>query len=388
MHKRMCFVSSRVAKAGTQLGEDGERERVKSHQTAVRELYRGQCNCAYWHGLFGGLYLAKLRSAVHGHLIRADVEASRVLGIKQPVDMERVDLDADLADEVVLTGRTIGAVVAPARGGTLLSVDDRQRAFCITDVLTRRPEAYHDKIRELSGRSPEQAAGGAPKSIHEITSLKDKNLADALVYDPHQRLAFVDQFFDAALDPEDLWRCRAKEIGDFVGAPYDLLQSAGGRLLLSRTGRLSCAEGPAEVALHKSIELSDDALRVEYELTSAGPLRSILFATELSLALPSGPHPTGRLRLSTPKETLEDSVTAVGVTSQVYRIDLWDPASGMTIVLSPSPAATVVRFPLETASQSESGFERTYQGSVVVMLWPCNLEAGGCAKPAVGLQLR
>ena len=34
-----------------------------------------------------------------------------------------------------------------------------------------------------------------------------------------------------------------------------------------------------------------------------------------------------------------------------------------------SNPATVWRFPLETVSQSESGFERSYQGSVILAQW-------------------
>ena len=39
---------------------------------ARTELYRGQCNCGYWHGAFGGAYLPHLRNAVYEHLIAAD----------------------------------------------------------------------------------------------------------------------------------------------------------------------------------------------------------------------------------------------------------------------------------------------------------------------------
>ncbi len=39
---------------------------------ATRDLWRGQCNCAYWHGIFGGLYLPHLRTAIYDHLIRAE----------------------------------------------------------------------------------------------------------------------------------------------------------------------------------------------------------------------------------------------------------------------------------------------------------------------------
>ena len=45
MHKKMLYVSS-MAKAAPE----------KAAAPARKELYQGQCNCAYWHGLFGGLY--------------------------------------------------------------------------------------------------------------------------------------------------------------------------------------------------------------------------------------------------------------------------------------------------------------------------------------------
>ena len=40
-------------------------------EVARQELYRGQCNCPYWHGSFGGLYLPHLRNAIYRGLIAA-----------------------------------------------------------------------------------------------------------------------------------------------------------------------------------------------------------------------------------------------------------------------------------------------------------------------------
>ncbi len=39
---------------------------------ARRALYRAQCNCPYWHGAFGGIYLPHLRNAVYNQMIAAD----------------------------------------------------------------------------------------------------------------------------------------------------------------------------------------------------------------------------------------------------------------------------------------------------------------------------
>ena len=66
MYSRMMMVSRRLQQAEKQ-GATGEH-----FDAARRELYRGQCNCSYWHGAFGGIYLPHLRNAVYSHLIAAD----------------------------------------------------------------------------------------------------------------------------------------------------------------------------------------------------------------------------------------------------------------------------------------------------------------------------
>lgn len=391
MHKRMCYVSGRVARAAEIADQRGDPALQKQVERGIRELYRGQCNCAYWHGLFGGLYLGKLRSAVHSHLIRADVTASEVLGDRQPVEMERLDLDGDLSDEVILSGRTLGLIVNPGRGGTLMAIDDRRGAFCITDVLTRRPEPYHAKVLELSAGGDEgDGEGDTPKSIHEITTLKEEGLADMLVYDPHERVGLVDQFLSADLKLEDLARGCAEELGNFKEAPYQLLQATAGgfgALTLGRTGRVRVGDAAVEVALQKTLHLEDDTLTTAYELTPSAPLGAVTFATELSLTLPSGPHPDCTYHAITADQTEEDPVTVTKSTDGVCRVDLSDPHSGLSLTLVPTPAASVLRFPLETVSQSESGIERTYQGSTIVFAWPVDLQAEESFKPRLKLQL-
>jgi 4-alpha-glucanotransferase len=191
---------------------------------------------------------------------------------------------------------------------------------------------------------------------------------------------------------EELQYCRARDLGDFKSGPYDILQSAGGmgRLMLSRTGTIRSAEGgavEAEVTVRKSFHLEERLLGVEYDILALSSLPDILFSSELSLTLPSGPHPDGRYRLFTKTGTVEDGVTSSGVSLDVSRVELFDSGSGMTIALLPSPHAAVVRFPLESVSQSESGIERTYQGSTVTLLWPCHLNAGQSFHPAIKLQV-
>ena len=50
---------------------------------------------------------------------------------------------------------------------------------------------------------------------------------------------------------------------------------------------------------------------------------------------------------------------------------------------SREPAADAWWSPIETVSNSESGFERVYQGSSLLFSWPLRLSAGGARRFAV-----
>ncbi len=64
---------------------------------ARRAIARAQCNDAYWHGVFGGLYLPHLRAAIWAHLARAEGQLRRGEGLV----VDTVDLDADGESEIL-----------------------------------------------------------------------------------------------------------------------------------------------------------------------------------------------------------------------------------------------------------------------------------------------
>ena len=66
-----------------------------------------------------------------------------------------------------------------------------------------------------------------------------------------------------------------------------------------------------------------------------------------------------------------------GQTDQVSSFGLRDEYQGLDIALALDKPATLWRFPIETVSQSEGGFERVYQSSVVFPNWKLELKAGG-----------
>ena len=168
IQKRMLRTSRRFDELRVRMAGD---ERLEEAQ---RLLHEGQCNCAYWHGVFGGLYLNHLRTALYERLIAADREMDAIAGYDARwVRSERTDFDGDGNDEAVLDTASLTAFFSPADGGTLFELDYKPKPFNFCNTLARREEAYHAALRE--GRVTVGDEEDAGKSIHELVKAKEKH---------------------------------------------------------------------------------------------------------------------------------------------------------------------------------------------------------------------
>ena len=114
MYCRMLEVSKRLEFA-RRMGAD-----VELLEQAEDHLYRGQCNCPYWHGAFGGIYLPHLRNATYKELIAADNLLEKAAGRNDEwVEATTEDFNNDLFAEVRLANQSLIAYFAPNQGGML-----------------------------------------------------------------------------------------------------------------------------------------------------------------------------------------------------------------------------------------------------------------------------
>jgi 4-alpha-glucanotransferase len=391
MHKKMVHVSRKVnaalaaQPASVELAE------------ARRELYRAQCNCAYWHGLFGGLYLNYLRHAVYAHLIGAETVADRALGTlsEGTTRIEKVDFDADLRGELILSNSDVWVGLKPDAGGAFFELDARAKRFNLGNVLGRHPEGYHGKLREAARKEREGGGDGAGvKSIHDIARVKESGLEELLHYDRHLRLGFVDHFMPPGTTLLDFSRSTYDERGDFATGAYTVVDSRPGAeavVTMRRAGKVRDTQGrPRDLTVDKIVSLAGRKLSVRWRLTLAhddkGPLEA-LFSSEVGLTLLAGDDAERRYEL--PGRELpaaERKLASRGITDG-ERLDLVDDWSQLRLILQADKAAGFFRFPLETASQSEDGFERTYQGSVIAPFWPLTLSPGDSVTFAASLNV-
>lgn len=358
--------------------------------TAREELYRGQCNCAYWHGAFGGLYLPHLRNAVFKHLIAADTALEAVA---RPdggpwVEIAADDYDLDARQEVRLANDQLVAYVAPARGGLLYELDLRDLGHNLLATLNRRPEAYHRRIVEAAGR---QQGAENVQSIHALVKFKQKDLDKKLCYDRSPRKGLVDHLFRDEPRSTDVVTGRAPEI---AGAPgEDVFEASLRRAqdFVKLTMRrdlpdLDAALGSAPArssekprpcpTLTKTVSLSagSSVLEIEYALEGLPLHAELHLAVEMNFAgIPAGASD----RYFTADGARLGQVETELDLRQIDRVGLVDEWLGLGVTMRFARPAGIWTFPIQTVSQSESGFELVHQSAAVLPHWTVRPDATG-----------
>ncbi|MBN2495120.1 MAG: DUF1926 domain-containing protein [Deltaproteobacteria bacterium] len=371
MHKKMMLVSRKLSE-----GLADEEPWLEEHEQARKALYRGQCNCAYWHGLFGGIYLPHLRDAVYRELLTAEsILDRRVQGDDDWIAFDQYDYDADLADEILIENAALNVYIDPAEGGTVVEIDYRPAAFQLANTLSRHPEAYHREI--LAGEEADGEAHAPPP-------------CDALT-----RACFMDRFPAPATRLEDLQNTTYAEEGDFLAVPYAVEQigideegDCDFNLLLYRSGNIRRDGLRHPLVVEKRFRIPADAaeLRVDYTLKnpSEQPL-DLVFCPELNLNLLAGND--GRRLFDF--EGLMGPGPRMGTMGEVEDagwIALVDHLQSLRIELQVEPATTIWRHPVETLTRSESGVQTIYQGSALGPRWELTLPPRSERK--LGIRLR
>jgi alpha-amylase len=268
-------------------------DRASLIDQARTELYRGQCNCGYWHGAFGGAYLPHLRNAVYQHLIAADnlLDAAEGRGLgeaDQPwVELVSDDFNFDGRPEARLASNRLVALVSPAHGGHLYELDVRPICHNLLATLTRREEAYHGKVR-----AGESAAGDDVSSIHDLVVFKQAGLEQRLHYDRNRRKSLVDHFYPNDVSLGSLVNGEYQELGDFVAAPFEArLRRNPNRMQLQLTREGRVGERTVRVTKGLTLEAGQQTLEIAYLLEGLAPREPVHFGVEFNFAgLPSGIH--------------------------------------------------------------------------------------------------
>ncbi len=376
LHKKALWVSHKVHA----MYEDERKVQALNH------LWAGQCNCAYWHGVFGGIYLFHIREADYRHLILAENIADG-LDKEQPegfVRSEVLDFDCDAGEDVILTSDRQSLIFDLDQGGSLVEWDYRPAAYNLVNVLTRRREGYHRDLVEAAKAglvvTPEmETREGTPESIHSKTvRAREPNLHHKLIYDWHRRATFLDHFLGDEATLDSFYRSNYPELGDFVNQPYGqaITSNPDGSLTLrlSREGHVWQGAVLLPVTVEKTVTLKPDSdqLEVSYIVTNGESGRlDARFGIESNWGLAGGDDDHTYLSVGFGRYSLGEISSNSEIEDFTITSELW----GLDIHVDVDRPATLWRFPLEAISASEAGFERNYQGTVFLLWWPLQLTA-------------
>jgi len=354
---KMLRLSGAVRGALARAPHDG---RLTEAQVA---LWRGQANDAYWHGVFGGCYLPHLRRAVKSALLECERRLIESGALPTPA-WTREDGNGDGREEVYVRTRELTLTLNPALGGAITELGYLGRDLDVGDVLARRPEIYHAEVRAGSRRD----GGAGVKTIHDAPAPKEAGLEALLAYDEVRRGSLLDGWFDAGttpLDPVSPWeRALLALPGEPLGCTT---REVGGAIAVTFTGG---AEAP--VSVEKAVKIREATVEVRYRLTApaATPVAG-RWAVQWNLALTAGDAP-GRYLTATGRPSLGST----GRERDAAGVALVDEWIGVRARLAWAPAAELAWGPVQTVSVSEAGFERIYQGTAVLVVWPVGLRAG------------
>ena len=381
MYCRMMTVSRRLQETVAAM-TSGEPVNPELLEQARAELYRGQCNCGYWHGAFGGIYLPHLRNAVYQHLIAADNLLDRAVGKPETwIEAAADDFNFDARQEVRLTNDKIIALVAPNNGGQMTELDVRRIQHNLLATLARRPEAYHEKVRAGEHRSD-----GTVASIHDRVVFKQPDLDKRLQYDDHLRKSLVDLFYDNDATLEAVANGTAMQRGDFVGGPYEArIRRNPDRIQvqLLRDGNVN--GHPVRITKGLTLDAGSSTLQVAYLLENLPQGQPLHFAVELNFAgMPSNAY--GRNFSDIHGNILGQLGTKLDL-QNAFGLGLTDEWLGIDVGLKMSRPSGFWTFPIETVSQSEGGFELVHQSVVVMPHWLVEADKEGRWSVTVQLSL-
>jgi len=330
IHKRAIMVSRRLRKAFSLQPSANSKKLLES---AERELFKSQCNCAYWHGLFGGVYIYHLRASLYKHLLTSE----RILDSiehknKSWIEAEEVDFDCDGNKEVIVSTSKDKFIIDSAGGATLVEWSIKQKPVNIINTLARRKEIYHKDLKNIS-------------------------------YDECRRLCFRDRFFSNLIT--------LKDQGNFANSEYSKVKSKKQRDSHSIVFKKDGLIGNQVIGIkkHFTFYVDKDMIDVKYTLSNLSSKKVDLnFAPELNFSIT--------------EDTIEE------VFSGIDQIRLEDKIEGLEIDINFSQKADkLIRYPVRTISKSEKYFNEHYQATCLLPIFKFSLNKGSSGSIVLGVSI-
>ncbi|MFZ0639025.1 MAG: alpha-amylase/4-alpha-glucanotransferase domain-containing protein [Candidatus Acidiferrales bacterium] len=362
MQKKAMLVSRKLRDVESKLRAEGAP--LEGLRRAKTDLFCGQANDAYWHGVFGGLYAPHLRTTVWRSLIRAEAFADAAAHKREKfAELRRFDLDADGHEELYLTTERAAILISPNDGGTVKAMDFRPNSVAVINSMMRRPEPGHQKLGQATGQR-------GIASIHDQVRAKEPGLEKRLKYDRWPRNSFRVLMFPAEGSAQDYENLKLNENAEIAGGSYRVKEAGASKVRLTADS----TDGGWKVEKVFSFSARGDGFRVSCDLSmkhEGQTSAKVMVGIEMVVNL-LAPDTTDRyVEVGGKRQSLRWAGAAPA--SELQLVDEWQ---NIRVTLQAEDARDYWVAPIETISESEEGFERVYQGSQVMAVWPAEFRPG------------
>jgi 4-alpha-glucanotransferase len=229
----------------------GDRSRKK---TAREELWKAQCNAAYWHGRNGGIYRRAYRQAAYSSLLESE-KITKERGIFKP-SIFITDFDMDGNQEYLYRGININAYIHP-QGGSVIELDYFPTCWNYCATMARHEELY---------------------------------LQENAQCDVHPRNSFVDHIYEQPVGEKELLNNGLTDTVDFSQTIFTetSLNRDNREVSLSAEVVARLKDGDLPLRLSKSYLFRKNTVILQYTLEASSEVRrEFTFSTELNLAFSS-----------------------------------------------------------------------------------------------------
>ena len=328
-----------------------EHLRDSCNEEAARELYKSQSNCAYWHGVFGGVYTSYLRHSVYNHLIKAE----KILEGEKKTKNTRTIKFQNGTDEIIRAQNGFLTIfINPEYAGSIIEIDYKPLAYNLVDTMSRRYEPYHEKLKRNGKYNLEtlkkKIDDESSIDLYEVLGVRGRNLDRLLNYDSYRKVACLCHVMDAGKTLEDFVKSFHVNMDSsgLLGGFNHMITKEDGCLVvaLERVCRVKVdSKTPRELHLRKRIVLGNDSgfqITFELENTSNEPIKCI-FGIEHNWSIEDR-------NFMRPKKR-----------RKIKSVLLRDRYSGLALMQEFSEGLDFWSFPVYTLNVTEKGLGKTFQ---------------------------
>ncbi len=326
LHKRMLYMS---------------KLQHKMSKKSLELLYALQTNDVFWHGVFGGLYLPNLRDNAYKYLLGLEKTFA-----KKKTQYSVDDFDMDGYDELKVLTNSLSMLFSSKNGGQMIEFGSIEKLFNWQNTLTRRKEAYHEKILNPSNDENRKENSDEIETIHNSSEKIDEKLKENLIFDWHLKYSFIDHISNAPFTLENFKQANFREIGDFANQPFMLNPKTK---TFSRDGGIYL-ENMFKTDIQKKYTFRENGLKENFTCRSDFKDEAF-YGVEFNLHFA---HPD--------MVTFNDNLINDGLNlKKIKSLDIVDDFTNKKITILSSIEFDLSAYILKTVSQSEKGFDMVSQ---------------------------